>query len=155
MIKNTGANVTNDSTDWKKLHGDHFRNYRVLVTGGAGFIGSHLTSALAELGATVIVLDDLSGGNRQNIAFLPSSQFIESSILDAKCLSDCAKDCRYLFHLAALGSVPKSVEQPRLYQQVNAKGTLNVLETARQLKISRVMFAASSSAYGDNDVPWI
>jgi nucleoside-diphosphate-sugar epimerase len=142
-------------TDWRKLHGDHYGKRRVLVTGGAGFIGSHLAEALVELGASVIVLDDLSGGSRENLESFGPVEFVEGSILDRKTLEKCTRGCRHVFHLAALGSVPRSVEEPRLYQEVNATGTLNVLEAARAAKVERVMFAASSSAYGDNDVPWV
>jgi nucleoside-diphosphate-sugar epimerase len=80
---------------------------------------------------------------------------VQGSILDRKLLAQCMRDCRYVFHQAALGSVPRSVEQPLLYHEVNATGTLNVLEAAREAKVRRAMFAASSSAYGDNPVPWI
>lgn len=141
-------------TDWHSLHGTHFAKMRVLVTGGAGFIGSHLVEALTMLGASVVVIDDLSGGSRENLTPFPV-EFIEGSILDKQVLTRCMAGCRYVFHQAALGSVPGSVEQPRLYNDVNAGGTLNVLEAARMAGVHRVMFAASSSAYGDNGVPWI
>ena len=142
-------------TNWRALHGAHFSGSRILITGGAGFIGSHLAHALAELGAKVVVLDNLVGGNRVNLAGLNSVEFIEGSILDLPLLDQCSKGCRYIFHQAALGSVPASVEQPRLFHDVNSTGTLNVLETARGAKVERVMFAASSSVYGENGVPWI
>lgn len=143
------------SNDWTKLHGDFFAAQRVLITGGAGFIGSHLAEALSMLGASVIVLDDLSGGDRANLHGFKSVQFVEGSILDEPLLARCIEGCRYVFHQAALGSVPRSVEQPRLYNEVNTTGTLNVLEAARLADVRRVMFAASSSAYGDNPVPWV
>lgn len=142
------------STDWAALYGDFFKDVRVLVTGGAGFIGSHITEALLTLGARVTVVDDLCGGQRSNLE--PFSlgagkrfRFVEGSILDEKLMVELAAGRRFVFHLAALGSVPRSVEQPRLYQQVNAGGTLNVLEAARAGGVERVMFSASSSAYGD------
>jgi nucleoside-diphosphate-sugar epimerase len=141
--------------DWKSLHGDSFAGARVLVTGGAGFIGSHLSEALWKLGARVVVLDDLSGGSRDNLKAFGPVEFHEGTILDRELLANCTKGCRYVFHQAALGSVPRSVEQPRLYNDVNTTGTLNVLEAAREAKVTRVMFAASSSAYGENPVPWI
>jgi len=141
-------------TDWRKLHGSHFEGCRVLITGGAGFIGSHLCEALWGLGASVVVIDDLSGGSRENLAGF-RLEFVEASILDYPTLLKCTKGCRYVLHQAALGSVPRSVEQPRLYNDVNTTGTLNVLEAAREAKVSRVMFAASSSAYGENPVPWV
>ena len=142
-------------TDWPRLHGDAFAGTRVLVTGGAGFIGSHLCEALSILGADVIALDDLTGGSRDNLAGFPRVTLVEGSILDGDLLARTADGCRVIFHQAALGSVPGSVERPRAYHEVNATGTLNVLEAARAAGVSRVMFAASSSAYGDNPVPWV
>ena len=126
-----------------------------MVTGGAGFIGSHLVEALTSLGATAVVLDDLSGGLEENLAAFRPVEFFKGSILDQGLVAKCTKGCRYVFHQAALGSVPRSVEQPRLYHEVNSTGTLNVLEAAREAKVARVMFAASSSAYGENPVPWV
>ena len=144
-------------TDWRQLHGDAFDGARVLVTGGAGFIGSHLSEALIDLGAHVVVLDDLSGGDVANLdAFRARAgdrlEWVEGSILDETLLARCTADCRYVFHQAALGSVPRSIEQPARYQAVNATGTLNVLEAARQAGVHRVLFAASSAAYGDAEV---
>ena len=143
-------------TDWRKHHGEFFAGVPCLVTGGAGFIGSHITEALLLLGARVTVLDDLSGGDWVNVKPLESEcqaqgrlTCVEASILDESALAQVMQDCRYVFHQAALGSVPRSVEQPRRYQEVNVTGTLNVLEAARAAKVQRVMFAASSSAYGD------
>jgi UDP-glucose 4-epimerase len=98
-----------DSTDWRRLHADAFAGAPVLVTGGAGFIGSHLAIALHSLGASVTVLDDLSGGG--DPADLPAEvQFIRGSILDQPTLQRCADGRQWVFHLAALGSVPRSVE---------------------------------------------
>lgn len=143
-------------TDWPRLHGEAFRNARVLVTGGAGFIGSHMSEALVDLGAEVVVLDDLSGGDAANLE--PFQQragdrlrFVEGSILDEPLLAGCVAGCRYVFHQAALGSVPASVEQPAHYHEVNATGTLKVLEAARAAGVARVLFAASSAAYGDSE----
>lgn len=144
-----------DSISWRALHGRHFQGSRILVTGGAGFIGSHLGAALTELGATVVVIDDFSGGYRENLDAIPGVQFIEGSILDQKLLASAVEGCQYVYHEAALGSVPRSVELPRLYNEVNITGTLNVLEASRHAKVQRVIFAASSSAYGDNPVPWV
>ncbi|MFW6061113.1 MAG: NAD-dependent epimerase/dehydratase family protein [Phycisphaeraceae bacterium] len=143
-------------TDWSRLHGDAFHEVRVLVTGGAGFIGSHITEALIDLGARVVVLDDLSGGDTVNLdPFRERAgdrlRVVEGSILDEALLADCVAGCRWVFHEAALGSVPASVEQPRHYHQVNATGTLNVLEAARAAGTQRVLFAASSAAYGDSE----
>src|SRR5208282_2492466 len=112
-------------------------------------IGSHLAIALHAIGVQVTVLDDLSGGGDPQA--LPASvQFVQGSILDQPLLEKCIAGRRFVFHQAALGSVPRSVEQPRLFHEVNAGGTLNVLEAARRAGVGRVMFAASSSAYGDS-----
>jgi UDP-glucose 4-epimerase len=142
-------------TDWRRLHGDAFSGTRVLVTGGAGFIGSHLCEALATLGAEITALDDLTGGTPANLDGFPRVTLLQGSILDRDLLARATAGCRYVFHQAALGSVPASVERPRTYHEVNATGTLNVLEAARAANVARVMFAASSSAYGENPVPWV
>ena len=135
-------------TDWRRLHGSAFEGRAVLVTGGAGFIGSHLAMALHELGAKVTVLDDLSGGGNSKV--LPKDvEFVRDSILDVIILDKCTRGRGLVFHQAALGSVPRSLKEPRKYQMVNSGGTLNVLEAARECGVGRVMFAASSSAYGD------
>ena len=120
-------------TDWPKLHGSAFRGKRALVTGGAGFIGSHLVEALTKLGAKVVVLDNLVGGSTANIEpFEPT--FVQASVLDQDAVSNAAAGCQFVFHLAALGSVPHSVARPREYHDVNITGTLNVLEAARVAK---------------------
>jgi nucleoside-diphosphate-sugar epimerase len=136
-------------TDWRSLHGNQFNGCRVLITGGAGFIGSHLAEALSALGASIVVLDDLAGGYEANLAGIDRVEFINASILDRAAVASCTRDCNYVFHQAALGSVPRSVEQPFRYHEVNVTGTLNVLDAARLAGVRRVMFAASSSAYGE------
>jgi len=142
--------------NWRPRHGDAFERCRVLITGGAGFIGSHLAEALCDLGASVVVLDDLSGGDPANLSSFGPVDFVRDSILNREALAECMKGCELVFHLAALGSVPHSVAEPRKFHEANATGTLNVLEAARDAKtVRRVMFAASSSAYGENPVPWI
>jgi nucleoside-diphosphate-sugar epimerase len=139
------------TTDWRKVHGTAFNGRRVLVTGGAGFIGSHLATSLNLLGAKVTVLDDLSGGGDPQS--LPQGvQFVRGSILDESVLRSCTDGRELVFHQAALGSVPRSIKEPERYHEVNSTGTLKVLETARACKVRRVMFAASSSAYGDSEV---
>lgn len=143
-------------TDWPKLHGEEFRGLRVLVTGGAGFIGSHLCESLLQLGAHVVVVDDLSGGDTANFDSFRAEagsrlEFVKGTILDPPLLGRLSQGCRYVFHQAALGSVPRSIEQPVWYAQVNVVGTLNVLEAARGAGAARVIFAASSSAYGDSE----
>lgn len=131
----------------------------VCVTGGAGFIGGHLCDALLSLGATIRVIDDLSNASLEHLAGLIELEpervrFIHASILDDDALRDAVAGCQTVFHLAALGSVPRSIEQPQRTWSVNATGTLRVLEAARAAKAARVVFAASSSAYGDQpDLP--
>jgi nucleoside-diphosphate-sugar epimerase len=136
-------------SSWSGFDFSSLTDASVLVTGGAGFIGSHLATALDSIGANVTVLDDLCGGG--DPAALPASvQFITGSILDFPLLEKCTAGRQFVFHQAALGSVPRSVEQPRQFHDVNVTGTLNVLEAARHAGVKRVMFAASSSAYGDS-----
>ncbi len=131
------------------------RNTVVCVTGGAGFIGGHLVDALVNLGARVTVIDDLSNSNAGHIASLVESnpeqiRYIQGSILDPVSLGAAVEGAQYIFHLAALGSVPKSVEDPARTWVVNATGTMRVLSAAQKAGASRVIYSASSSAYGDN-----
>lgn len=122
----------------------------VCVTGGAGFIGSHLADALVGLGARVTVLDDLSNGLEGNLAGPAGrAKLVRGSILDAAALDRSLAGAHTVFHLAALGSVPRSIEEPALFQRVNVEGTLAVLEACRRHGVRRVVYAASSSAYGN------
>ncbi|MFK7759710.1 MAG: NAD-dependent epimerase/dehydratase family protein [Phycisphaerales bacterium] len=130
-------------------------NTVVCVTGGAGFIGGHLIDALLHLGARVTVIDNLSNSDASHIATKVDShpehiRFIQGSILDPISLDTAVEGARYVFHLAALGSVPKSVEDPARTWVVNATGTMRVLLAARKAGADRVVYSASSSAYGDN-----
>jgi nucleoside-diphosphate-sugar epimerase len=119
-----------------------------LVTGGAGFIGSHIARALLARGDTVRVLDDFSSGRIENLAGL-GAEVVRGSIVDpAACASACA-GVAGVFHQAAQVSVPRSVEAPRESYAVNVAGTLNVLEACRAARVPRLVFAASSAAYGD------
>jgi len=130
-----------------------FKNQPVLVTGGAGFIGSHIVDALVAAGARVRVLDNFSHGSRDNLAHHGQAvDIIDADIRDPAACARAVAGVTYLFHLAALGSVPRSVEQPILYNDVNVNGTLNVLEAARLAKVTRVIYSSSSSAYGDAPV---
>ncbi|MDQ3439106.1 MAG: SDR family oxidoreductase [Planctomycetota bacterium] len=138
-------------TNWEQLHGTRFAGSRVLVTGGAGFIGSHLSESLLRLGARVVVLDNLSTGRRENLRQIDGAELIEGSILDADAVAHAMHGARYVFHQAAAVSVSRSVEEPLLFHDINGRGTLNVLEAARAAGVSRVVFAASSSAYGDSE----
>ena len=123
---------------------------RVCVTGGAGFIGSHLAEALDKLGAEVSVIDDLSCGSLENLAALGDRvRFVRGSILEPADLAEATAGAEVIFHVAALTSVPASVETPQPYHRINATGTLGVLEAARAAGARRVIYAASSSAYGD------
>lgn len=135
---------------WLSQHRAAYAECPVCVTGGAGFIGSHIVAALDQLGAKVTVIDNLSNGRRENIE--RSSErvtFIEGSILDASAIQSAVKGAKIVFHLAALGSVPASVESPMKFQEANATGTMAVLEAARQSGVGRVVYSASSSAYGN------
>jgi UDP-glucose 4-epimerase len=142
------------TTDWQSLHGDALRGRRVLVTGGAGFIGSHLIEALVVLGADVRVFDDFSAGSAANV---PAGVDVRrGSLLDVTAVEDAVVDREFVFHLAARVSVPQSVNDPRAYHEANGTGTLNVLEAARGAGVRRVIYSASSSAYGDTvDLPKI
>lgn len=123
---------------------------KMLVTGGAGFIGSHLTEGLIQAGNQVVVLDDLSTGRESNLAAVRSQvTLIQGSITDPKAVAEAAKGVEVVFHLAALPSVQRSVEAPVLSHEACATGTLNVLEAARHAGARRLVYAASSSAYGD------
>ncbi|MGF1632562.1 MAG: NAD-dependent epimerase/dehydratase family protein [Phycisphaerae bacterium] len=134
-------------TDWPAVHGSAFAEMPVLVTGGAGFIGSHLVAALKTLGARVAVLDDLSAGEAAN---LPTGcKLIQGSIHDEAAMQRAVAGVQVVFHLAALVSVPRSVEMPADYHRINAGGTFQVLQAARAARVSRVIYSASSSAYGD------
>src|SRR5690606_1140674 len=102
--------------DWNALHGQAFKNQRVLVTGGAGFIGSHIIEALVSLGADLVAIDDLSGGDGANLdGFGDNVKQVTGSILEPDALNEAIEGCVYVFHQAALGSVPRSVEQPVKY----------------------------------------
>lgn len=121
---------------------------RVAITGGAGFIGSNLAAALISEGHEVIVVDDLSTGLKSNIDF-NNCKFAEISITDGERLKKELKGCEVIFHLGARGSVPRSIKSPVATHEVNATGTLNVLEAARETG-AHVIFSSSSSVYGRN-----
>jgi nucleoside-diphosphate-sugar epimerase len=126
--------------------------FRVMVTGGAGFIGSNLTEALLKKGHQVRVLDNFSTGKRENLIFEkqdPSLEIIDGDIRDLETCQKVTKGVHYVFHQAALPSVPRSVEDPLTTHFVNANGTLNILLAARDAGVKRVIYASSSSIYGD------
>jgi nucleoside-diphosphate-sugar epimerase len=125
---------------------------RVLVTGGAGFIGSHLVERLLAEGHTVRVLDDFSSGRRENLVFArasPALDVVAGDIRDARTVRDAVADVDAVFHEAALVSVPRSVEAPELSCDINAHGTARVLDAARRAGVRRIVFASSAAVYGD------
>lgn len=123
----------------------------ILITGGAGFIGSHLCDALLEKGYAVRILDDLSTGKRSNLQLgHPQLQLIEGDVADAALVARAAAGCRAVVHLAAVASVQASVEDPVKTHQSNFIGTLNVCEAMRQHGVRRVLFASSAAVYGNN-----
>lgn len=131
-----------------------YQGREVCVTGGAGFIGGHLVDALHALGARVRVLDDLSNSTLEHLSGLieldpEHVRFIHGSVLDDQAVSEAIASRAIVFHLAAVGSVPRSIEQPQRTWSVNATGTLRVLEAARAADATRVVIASSSSVYGD------
>src|SRR5947209_14517786 len=123
---------------------------RYLVTGGAGFIGSNTVEELVRRGHGVVVLDDLSGGKEDNLAEVRNKiTFIKGSVTDLEIVRRAIQEADYVLHLAARTSVPRSVKDPVETNRINIDGTVNVLVAARDAKVKRVVYAASSSAYGE------
>jgi len=123
---------------------------RYLVTGGAGFIGSNTVEELVRRGHSVVVLDDLSAGKEENLAEVRNKiTFMKGSIIEIETLRKAMHEADFVLHLAARTSVPRSVKDPIETNKINIDGTLNVLVAARDAKVKRVVFAASSSAYGE------
>jgi UDP-glucose 4-epimerase len=123
---------------------------RYLVTGGAGFIGSNTVDELVRRGHSVVVLDDLSAGKEENLAEVRTKiTFVKASISDIEAVRKAVHEADYVLHLAARTSVPRSVKDPIETNRINIDGTLNVLVAARDAKVKRIVFAASSSAYGE------
>lgn len=126
-----------------------------LVTGGAGFIGSNLCEQILNLDCKVVCLDNLSTGKRENVELFlhnPNYTFIRGDIRDFDtCMQACA-GVDYVLHQAAWGSVPRSIEMPQLYEEINIRGTLNMMEAARQCGVQKFVYASSSSVYGDHPV---
>src|SRR2546430_2891101 len=121
---------------------------RALVTGGAGFIGSHLVDALVDLGADVVVLDDLSSGRAENVN--GAARLFQADILDKAAVDNAMEGCDLVFHQAARRAVLQSIEQPLETDRINVGGTLTVLMAARDAGVRRLVFGASSSVYGGN-----
>src|SRR4051812_5341095 len=121
-----------------------------LVTGGAGFIGSNLVRALLDRGETVRVIDNFATGREENLAGIDKKiTLVRADVQDAAAVADVMKGVDYVLHQAALPSVPRSVEHPLDTDRANVFGTLVVLDEARKAGVKRVVFAASSSAYGE------
>jgi nucleoside-diphosphate-sugar epimerase len=128
---------------------------KVLITGGAGFIGSNLTETLLKQGHLVRVLDNFSTGRRENLVFdkaFPSLEIIEGDICDLNICQRAMNDVEFVFHQAALASVQRSVEDPLTSNSVNVEGTLNVLLAARDAGVKRFVYASSCAVYGDDPI---
>ena len=121
-----------------------------LVTGGAGFIGSHLCEELVRRGERVRVVDSLVTGKRQNLAHLPQVEFVEGDLADIDVARRAMRDIEYVLHQAAIPSVPRSVEDPVTSNRANIDASLNVLVAARDAGVRRLVYAGSSSAYGNS-----
>jgi len=125
----------------------------ILVTGGAGFIGSHIAERLVTIGHQVRILDNLSSGRIENIAaFADRVTFVEGDIRDAALVEEVAGGCDLIYHEAAVVSIPHTIECPQESHDVNIQGTFNVLQAARQCGVRRVVFACSSAIYGDDSL---
>jgi len=132
---------------------DAYQGMKVCVTGGAGFIGSHLVDALVEGGASVTVLDDLSTGSLSNLDLVQDRvRFVRGSILDESSRARAFDDAAVVFHLAAYVSAPGSVREPMACHRVNTEGTLATLESCVAASVRRVVFASSAAVYGDSEV---
>lgn len=126
---------------------------RVVVTGGAGFIGSNLAEELVARGDDVVIIDNLATGRLRNIQGMLASgmvEFVEGSVTDLSLLQRLFRGIRYVYHQAALGSVPRSIDNPLASHDSNVTGTLNVLIASRDNEVEKVVFASSSSVYGDS-----
>ena len=138
----------------QSYHSAPLHDLSFLVTGGAGFIGSHLVEYLvAHDAGKVVILDDLSTGFRENLASykgVSNVEFIEGDIRDPEMCANACKGVDYILHQAALGSVPRSIAQPLPTHQVNATGFINILQAAKEAGVKRVVYASSSSVYGDS-----
>lgn len=122
-----------------------------LITGGAGFIGSNLAEHLVKRGKSVRILDDFSSGRRENVAALAgAAEVVTGDLCDSTVVKKAVADVRYLIHMGAIPSVPRSVSEPQMTHNANITGTLNVLVAARDAGVKRVVFSSSSSVYGES-----
>jgi len=140
-------------TESTKAEGRHQTMSRYLITGGAGFIGSHICEELLRRGEAVTVLDNFATGRRENLRHLERElRLIEGDLRDLVTVREAVRGADYVLHQGALPSVPRSVADPITTHQVNTEGTLNVLVAARDEGVKRVVFASSSSVYGDTPI---
>ncbi|PIQ92101.1 MAG: hypothetical protein COV70_01400 [Parcubacteria group bacterium CG11_big_fil_rev_8_21_14_0_20_39_22] len=128
---------------------EKLKNKKTVITGGAGFIGSHIAEALIEKGSEVHIIDDLSGGKEENIP--KEAIFHNLDISDYDSIAPIFKDAEVVFHAAALPRVQYSIENPRESNHANVTGTVNILTASKEAGVKRVVYSASSSAYGDQD----
>lgn len=133
----------------KQIMKNYYNNKKVLVTGGCGFIGSHLVEKLVHYGARVTILDDLSTGSLENISFVRDRvTFIQGSITDIATCRQATQGVSHVFHLAACVSVAQSIKDPRTCHEVNVNGTFNMLEAAAHTGVARFVFSSSAAVYG-------
>jgi nucleoside-diphosphate-sugar epimerase len=125
---------------------------KYLVTGGAGFIGSHLVEELLRRGESVRVLDDFSTGLRENLPLHPACELLEGTLVDRTTVERAVSGCEFVLHQGAIPSVPRSVNDPLTSHHTNVDGTVNLLVAARGASVRRLVFAGSSSVYGDTAV---
>jgi nucleoside-diphosphate-sugar epimerase len=136
---------------WMKLK-NYYHNTPVLVTGGCGFIGSHLVEKLVELGARVTILDNLSSGSLENIKNVQDSvTIIQKDIADFDACLESTRDQSVVFHLAAFISVPQSIKEPDVCHRTNVDGTFNMLEAARRNGVDSFVFSSSAAVYGPHE----
>ena len=132
---------------------EQLRDFRVLVTGGAGFIGSHLAKRLVAEGIDTTVLDNLSSGNLNNLTDIEGKNnfhFVKGDVRDSDIVKIATKDTNVIFHEAALVSIPQSIKDPLLANDINLVGTLNLLQAAVERGVKRFIFASSAAVYGES-----
>ncbi len=142
--------------EWVARLRPRYEGQRVCVTGGAGFIGGHVVDALLSLGCRIAVIDDLSNSTAAHLAELIDMEpdrvrFVHASILDDAAVHDAIEGAGLIFHLAAVSSVPRSVADPERSYAVNATGTMRLADAARKAGVKRIVYSASSSAYGQGE----
>ncbi|MBI2418472.1 MAG: SDR family NAD(P)-dependent oxidoreductase [Ignavibacteriales bacterium] len=123
---------------------------KIVITGGAGFIGSHIAEQWLELGQEVVAVDNLRTGKRENLAHIPGVQFIEASVTDKKTLEQLLTNTGAVYHFASMVSVPESFEDPRECFEINTFGLLNIIAACLPQKDAKIMYSSSAAVYGDN-----